>query len=363
MTKNIFQIVSDKTWKGPEQYVYDLVKVMKESGQYVEIVCRKKEAVIARFRQLELPISILPLKGVTDIDSANRFSRLIKRGHNIVHVHCFRDAFTALIAKHIAENKNTKIVMTCHTVAKSKGDFMHKRLYNEIDKIIFVSDMARKEFLSGKAKIDEKKTVVVHNSVQPSQNRANAFDVRKKYGIEPTKCLIMFHGKISEEKGVPVLLRALTQIDKEKFHLIIAGEGEMKEVAKIKAFIVANQLVQNVTFLGFQEDVQSLIAQCDFGVLPSVWREPFGLTNLEYMMLGKAHIATKNGAQSEYVKDGETGILVEPDNFAQLAEAISMLIDDVPKRTGIGTKAQAYFYKHLSYAHFYETITSIYKSL
>ena len=134
-------------------------------------------------------------------------------------------------------------------------------------------------------------------------------------------------------------------------------------MGEIKAFIVANQLLRNVTFLGYQDDVQPLLAQCDFGVLPSVWKEPFGLTNLEYMMLGKAHISTTNGAQHEYVKDGRTGILVSPDNYRSLADAIEHLLDDPERCNSIGAAAKEEFDNRLCYSRFYSHLTSVYRSL
>ena len=82
MAINIFHIVSDKNWGGAEQYVYDLASELRAHQCYIEIVSRNKPQILNRFRELEVPISILPLKGLTDIESALRFARLIKRGKN-----------------------------------------------------------------------------------------------------------------------------------------------------------------------------------------------------------------------------------------------------------------------------------------
>ena len=71
---NIFHIVSNKIWSGPEQYAYDLMLKLKDQDEYyVEMVCGKSDTVLNRFRPLEIPISILPLKGMTDLDSPKRF--------------------------------------------------------------------------------------------------------------------------------------------------------------------------------------------------------------------------------------------------------------------------------------------------
>ena len=84
---NIFHIVSNKIWSGPEQYAYDLMLKLKDQDEYyVEMVCGKSDTVLNRFRPLEIPISILPLKGITDLGSPKRFKQM-----------CIRDRFRFIL--------------------------------------------------------------------------------------------------------------------------------------------------------------------------------------------------------------------------------------------------------------------------
>lgn len=361
MGLNIFHIVSGKKWSGVEQYVYDLASELKKCGNYVEIVATKRESILNRFRLLEIPISILPLRRKADIESPIRFARLIKRGRNVVHVHNVKDARMALIARRISENRNTRVVLTCHTVEKAKKGFVHRMIYNDLDGIIFVSELARNEFMLNMPSLDLSKTAVVYDSVKRDPVETAAFDIRSRYNIAPGKKLIMFHGRICEEKGISVLLRAITQLDKERFHLVIMGRGEVKYLGEIKAFIIANQLLHNVSFIPYQDHVQPLVAQCDFGVLPSIVREAFGITNIEYMMLGKAHITTDNGAQPEYIEDRRTGLLVPPGDYKALAGAIELLLDNDQMMAEMGDAAKREFDANLDYSHFMERINKAFK--
>ena len=361
MSLNIFHIVSGKKWGGVEQYVYDLASELKKDGNYVEIVATKREGILNRFRPLEIPISILPLRRVADFESPIRFARLIKRGRNVIHVHNVKDARMAVIARRISENRNTRVVLTCHTVEKAKKGIVHRMIYNELDGIVFVSELVRREFVINMPSLDMSKTAVIYDSVKRDPVMAPAFDIREKYGISPGKKLIMFHGRICEEKGVSVLLRAVTQLDKSRYHLVIMGSGEVKYLGAIKAFIVANQLLHNVSFIPYQNHVQPLVAQCDFGVLPSVVREAFGITNVEYMMLGKPHIATNNGAQPEYIENRRTGLLVPPGDYKALADAIETLLDDEGLCAEMGSAAKREFDANLDYGHFIERMKSVYR--
>ena len=152
-------------------------------------------------------------------------------------------------------------------------------------------------------------------------------------------------------------------MDKSKYHLAIIGEGEPKYKAKIKGFIVAAGMVHNVTLLGFRDNIMEYLRQADFGVLPSIQPEALGITNLEYMMAGKAHICSNNGAQPEYVIDGINGLLVPPGDESALATAINELINDKATRSRMGAQAQKDFQQNLDYPGFYQRMTDLYRRL
>jgi glycosyltransferase involved in cell wall biosynthesis len=361
---NVFHIVSNKQWTGAEQYTYDLVERLRNDPDfYVEVVCRKHPNVLKQYRRLEIPISILPLKGVTDIDSPVRFARLLRKGRNIIHVHSFKDAFMAVMARRISENRDTRVVVSVHGVYKPKSNYMYTKLYKSIDCFVFSSDMAREAFLGKAKKPYADRAVVLRDSVCDSQIGTQVPDLRRMLGLDSHQALIMYHGKITAEKGIEALLGALTHVDRAKYHLVIIGEGQPKYKAKIKGFIVAAGMVHNVSLLGFRDNILEYLRQADFGVLPSIQPEALGISNLEYMMAGKAHIASNNGAQPEYVHDGVNGLLVPPGDEQALTTAINQMLNDTASRSRMGTQAQRDFKEHLDYPTFYGMMTDLYRSL
>lgn len=361
---NVFHIVSNKHWTGAEQYTYDLVdRLRNDPDFYVEVVCRKRPIVLKQYRRLEIPVSILPLKGVTDIDSPVRFARLLRKGQNIIHVHSFRDAFMAVMARRISENRDTRVVVSVHGVYTPKKNYMYTKLYKAIDCFVFSSQMARDAFLGKAKKSYAERAVVLRDSVCDSMIGTQVPDLRRELGLDSQQALIMYHGKIAPEKGIDALLGALTHVDKSKYHLAIIGEGEPKYKAKIKGFIVAAGMVHNVTLLGFRDNIMEYLRQADFGVLPSIQPEALGITNLEYMMAGKAHICSNNGAQPEYVSDGINGLLVPPGDESALAAAINELINDKATRSRMGAQAQKDFQQNLDYPGFYQRMTDLYRRL
>lgn len=361
---NVFHIVSNKHWTGAEQYTYDLVdRLRNDPDFYVEVVCRKHPNVLKQYRRLEIPISILPLKGVTDIDSPVRFARLLRKGQNIIHVHSFRDAFMAVMARRISENRDTRVVVSVHGVYKPKKNYMYTKLYKSIDCFVFSSEMAREAFLGKAKKTYADRGIVLRDSVCDSHIGTDVPELRRELNLDSHQALIMYHGKLSAEKGLEVLLSALTHVDKSKYHMVIIGEGQPKYKAKIKGFIVANGLLHNVSLLGFRDNILEYLRQADFGILPSIQPEALGITNLEYMMAGKAHICSNNGAQPEYVHDGVNGLLIPPGDEQALIQAINMLINDTATRSRMGTQAQKDFQDNLDYPTFYQKMIDLYNSL
>lgn len=361
---NIFHIVSNKIWSGPEQYAYDLMLKLKDDNDYyVEMVCGKSDSVLSRFRPLEIPLSILPLKGITDLDSPKRFKRLLKRGQNIIHVHSFGDAVTAVLAKYMSDNSdNIRIVMSLHGVERPRLNMVSKKVYRELDRVVFASQKAYDSFMPRIKNFDASKAVIIRDSVLIN-NDTTAPSLREQLGIPADRALIMYQGRLCHEKGVDTLIKALAQLDRSTYHLVLVGEGHHKFMAQIKGFIVANQLLKNVSFMGFSPCVQALVKQCDFGVLPSIVPEALGLSNLEYMMHSKAHITTNNGAQLEYLDHGKNALLVNPENQFELADAIKSLIEDKQLREKIGTQAKKDYDEHLGYDTFFRQMTTLYKSL
>ena len=122
---NVFHIVSNQTWGGAERYASDLVAHMRHDPNfYVEVVSAKNDDIIEQFQKMDIPVSILPLKGIRDIDSPVRLARMLKKGKNIVHVHSYRDAVTAVMARIISDNPNTKVVFTPHGLKKPNLNYV-----------------------------------------------------------------------------------------------------------------------------------------------------------------------------------------------------------------------------------------------
>lgn len=143
--------------------------------------------------------------------------------------------------------------------------------------------------------------------------------------------------KLYERKGIDILLNAIGQLkqDLKGHRFLIAGDGP--EEARLKKMTTDLDIERHVVFLGDvpSGEVPVLFQNCEFFVLPSR-SEPFGIVLLEAMTLGKAIVATRVGGIPEFVKEGETGLLVESCDSKALAESILRLLHDHELRSRLG---------------------------
>ena len=151
---------------------------------------------------------------------------------------------------------------------------------------------------------------------------------------------ILFLGRLSQEKGVDVLLRAWAQVSAKGRPLWIAGTGPKEDNLKQLAHDLK---LTNVHWLGFvpKEKQEALWMQTAFSVIPSVWDEPYPLSFMEAWKNGRPFVGSKTGALKEVLADGNGGLLAEPGSDQDLARQITAYIEEPPKVVTAGAMGHA----------------------
>ncbi len=134
-------------------------------------------------------------------------------------------------------------------------------------------------------------------------------------------------GRMVAQKGFDTLVRAFAQADMPGYDLLLAGDGE--ERPALQTLTTSLGLNTRVHFSGRADRSMAvaLFKGCAFFALPSR-QEPFGIVNLEAMAASKAVVATRVGGVPEIVQEGQTGLLVPPDDPDALAAALTRLATD-----------------------------------
>ncbi|GID74990.1 glycogen synthase [Paractinoplanes deccanensis] len=252
------------------------------------------------------------------------------------------------------------------------------------DAIIAVSGGMRRDVLTAYPSVDPDKVHVVYNGIDTAIYQPDTgTDVIERLGIDLSRPSVVFVGRITRQKGLPYLLRACRSLPPETQIVLLAGAPDTKEIA-VEVEALASELraardekgviwVQEM--LPKHEVVQVLTHGTVF-VCPSIY-EPMGIVNLEAMACETAVVATATGGIPEVVRDGETGILVpieqvedgtgtpiDPEQFvADLATAMTQLIEDPERARQMGLAGRRRAVEHFSWSHIAEETLKVYRSV
>src|SRR5213079_402541 len=169
-------------------------------------------------------------------------------------------------------------------------------------------------------------------------------DVLERYGVDPGRPCVVFVGRITRQKGLPVLLRAAQQFDPAAQLVLCAGQPDTAELAAEVTSLVAglrdtrSGVVWLPEMLPKREVIQ-LLTHATVFACPSLY-EPLGIVNLEAMACGTAVAASRVGGIPEVVADGDTGLLVPPDDPAALAAALNTLVRDQDLAAAMGARGR-----------------------
>ncbi|MCB8979673.1 MAG: glycosyltransferase family 4 protein [Ardenticatenaceae bacterium] len=191
------------------------------------------------------------------------------------------------------------------------------------------------------------KTAVVHNGIDLTRftQAPDDREFRQAFGIPADAPLVGMVGRLRPWKGQHRFIEmvALVRQAQPEAHFVIVGGAPLGEPddysAQLRQQAAAHNLNGHLHFTGHLSDVRPALAALDVFVHPGD-PEPFGLVNIEAMASGKPVVAFAHGALPEIVADGQTGLLVLPENIAALANAVSQLLTDPTARQRLGQAGQ-----------------------
>ncbi|MDP8922119.1 MAG: glycogen synthase [Chloroflexota bacterium] len=249
------------------------------------------------------------------------------------------------------------------------------------DAIIAVSQGTREDVLRH-FEVDSARIHVIHNGIDLDLYRpVAATDALERYGIDKDRPYVLFVGRITRQKGIVHLARAIPEIDPAAQVVLCAGQPDTPEIAAEMEQAVEEARRERGDVVWIQEmlpreAVIQLYTHAAVFCCPSVY-EPFGIINLEAMACGTPVVASKVGGIPEAVADGETGILVpvelqggasfepvDPRRFSHdLAEALNRLLGDDALRERMGAAGRRRVEEQFSWHVVAERTAALYRSL
>jgi alpha-maltose-1-phosphate synthase len=207
--------------------------------------------------------------------------------------------------------------------------------------VIAVSDGMRADILAAYPEIDPGRVRVIRNGVDTNEYAPDpSVSVVERYGIDPGRPYVAFVGRITRQKGVPVLLRAAGRLDPAAQLVLCAGQADTPELLEEVTGLVEGLRGDRSGVVWIPEmqpkhEIIQLLTHATVFACPSLY-EPLGIVNLEAMACGTAVVGSRVGGIPEVVADGVTGLLVPPDDPGALADALNTLIRDTALAGAMG---------------------------
>lgn len=310
---------------------------------------------------------------------------------DIVHCHTWYTDMGGLLASQLW---GVPYVLTIHSLeplrpwkveqlgnAYHLSAWMERTAIEQADAIVAVSRETRDDVLR-LFKIDPERVHVIHNGIDPAEYRPAGKDpeILRKHGIDPDRPFVLFVGRITRQKGIIHLVRAIPEIDPDLQVVLCAGAPDTPEIGQEMETAVAAVAATRADVIWVRDmlpraEIIKLYAQADVFCCPSVY-EPFGIINLEAMACETAVVGSKVGGIPEVVVPEETGLLVDPglrpgtfdpaDPAAfssALAAAINRLARDPGLRERFGRAGRRRVIEHFSWDAIADETIALYTRL
>jgi starch synthase len=315
-------------------------------------------------------------------------------GTDIVHSHTWYANFAGHTAKLL---HGVPHVVTTHSLeplrpwkAEQLGggyalsSFCERVAIESADAIIAVSGGMKKDVLTAYPEVDPDRIRVVYNGIDTALYRPDTgTEVIERLGIDLDRPSVVFVGRITRQKGLPYLLRACHDLPPQAQIVLLAGAPDTEEIAReVEGLAIQLRNARDehgviwVQEMLPKHEVIQVLTHATVFVCPSIY-EPMGIVNLEAMACETGVVATATGGIPEVVADGETGLLVPieqvpdgsgtpvyPDKFvADLATAMTTLIEDPQRARQMGLAGRRRAVEHFSWSRIAEETMAVYRSV
>ena len=330
---------------GSERHLLTLLPALRERGVDVSFLGLDdpSRAPDPFYEALAVPYE--RLKAPRDLDPALAWRvRRAARRADLVHTHLVHaDVYGAFGARRLVSTKHND-----DPFRTGAFRFVERALARRATRIIAITESLAR-FQVERVGLPAAKVEVIHYGLD---DLPQAWGENPPDPLSPDARLLLCICRLEPQKGVDVAIRALREIPGAQ--LVVLGEGPQRgELEQL-----ARELYVPVYLPGRVPDVAAWLRRADLLVHPVRW-EGFGLALLEAMLASLPVVATKVSSIPEIVVDGETGLLVPPDDPGALAAAVNRVLADP---SGYGERGRARARSDFSVAEMADRTLAVYET-
>jgi len=326
---------------GAQKVVVNLSNALVDlTNKPIHVVLVRREGVF--LKELRPEVTVVDLGSNRVSRSVFALARYMRRSRPSVIVSSLNYANIAcLIAGILARHPSRIIIREDNVVRQPSGSVIQqirrhlfiqlmRWLYPRADAVVAISEAVRETMLDARIRIEHNSTVI-GNPITIAQENQKSLSP-ESVGVPKGTRFICAIGRLTEQKGFDILLSAFAKLREPCLHLVILGEGELRDALSSLAKDLGVE--QRVHMPGFVNSPMAILREAEAFVLSSRW-EGFGNVLVEALASGVPIISTDcAGAPRWILENGRHGCLVSPDDSSALAEAIEKSL-----HSPVGTKA------------------------
>lgn len=349
-------------WGGQEIRIVREMAGIRERG-YRVLLAAPKEAVISRRAVQEgLETVCAPMDRRRFIGSVASLRRIIRdHGVDLINTHSSADSWMGSIAGRL---EGIAVLRTRHISSPVSGSLFTRMLYGRLcDEVITTGEFIRNQLI-GDLGLSPTRVCSIPTGIDCRDFlQRDGSRVRREFGIAPGSPVVGIAAVLRSWKGHLDLLEAMVSVRRAvpEARLMVVGEGPMRE--RIASRIEELGLGGAAFLTGHRDDIADVVASFDVAVMASYASEGIPQFALQAMASAKPVVATRVGGIPEVVRDGVTGLLVDPRSPALLAQAIVSLIEDPGRRDRLGREGREWATAHHSFEGMLDRLEACYRRL
>jgi glycosyltransferase involved in cell wall biosynthesis len=330
---SILYIDTERFWRGGQEQLFTLMKGMQDRGHVVCLAAPGAAPLSERARAVGITAFDFAQNSEISPLALRRLLRIL-RGRRFQVIH-FNTPRAIIAGSLVARLEGVPVRVSARRVNFPLKSRLSRYKYNWLqDGIITVSDTIRETLLSSGVHRDL--VTVIYEGVDLAWVDRQAPPPER---LGNGNLVVGTVAHFSEEKGIEVLLRAVANLNShlKNVSYLLVGDGELR--GYLQRLSESLGVADRVLFTGFRSDCEGLMKQFDVFCLPSR-SEGLSSAILAAMANSLPVVATSVGGIPELVVDGETGLLVRPDDPGELAVALSRLIGSPELRRRLGQEGR-----------------------
>ena len=317
---------------GPQQVIY-LISALLERDHDCTLICPPGSGIDAAARGVGIPVRNLFCAGDLDLPFAYRLTQFLQSSKpDLLHCHSRRGA--DMLGGLAASFADVPAVVS-RRVDNTEMRLLAALRYRPFRKIIAISNAI--SVVLQAHDVDASRIEVIRSAVDTErfQGARDCAAVRAEFGLPTEALLLGAAGQLIPRKGHRYLLQALAGLKQRypNLRLAIFGDGYLNNQLREQAASLG--LDDTVQFVGFRDDLDEFMGCFDIFIHPAL-AEGLGVATLKAAAAGVPVIGFDAGGLPEAIQDGETGILVPPEDVAALQDAIATLVDNPDLRQQMG---------------------------